>query len=158
MKKSLWLLLLFLSGCTFLHAAEPDYDAELLRVMKVYPPGDYQQRPIQRLVPVISVEKPVAPPTHSLLEPVERSNKSIEMLSSEAAQLFTTGRVDLAMKRYKQILLLDPENKDAKSRLYDIVVIRTMWQDDVHRSEASKKESEISEQLSKEITPQKTQE
>jgi hypothetical protein len=153
-----YLTLAIICGCTFLNAADPDYDAELQRVMKMYPPGDYDGMPIMRSTAIITVEKPVEPPTLGLLEPVERPDKSIESLLSEAAQFFTTDRVDLAMKRYKQILLLDPENKDAKARLYDIVVIRTMWHDEAHRSEASKKESEASEQLFKEITPQKTQE
>ncbi len=150
--------LFLICGCTLLHAAEPDYDAELKRAMKLYPPGDYDGMPIMRSAPIITVEKPVASPTFKLLKPVERSEKSLESLLSEAPQFFTNGRTDLAMKRYKQVLLIDPENKDAKSRLYDIILIRTLWHDEVHRSEASKIQPEISEQLSKEIKSQKTQE
>ena len=61
------------------------------------------------------------------------------------------------MKLYKQTLLLEPDNKDAKAHLYDILLVRSLWHDEFHRSEASKKHSEISERLSKDILPPKEQ-
>ena len=73
--------------------------------------------------------------------------------NDEAA--FSSGRWDLAMKRYRQLLLSDPDNKDAKANLYDILLLRSMFSDKAHLKEAATKHREIRERLTKDITPKK---
>ena len=138
-----------------LPAADSPYEVEFQRAIRLYPPGDYNGVPVRRFSPVTTYVKQSPSPTIDLLEPIEPTDKDIKTLFSEAASFFTIGRFDLAAKRYKQTLLLDPENKDAKAHLYDILIIRSLWDDESHRSEASKRKSEISKQISKDILLQK---
>ena len=134
-----------------LPAAYSPYEVEFQRAIRLYPPGDYNGVPVRRFSPVTTYVKQSPSPTIDLLEPVEPTDKDIKTLFSEAASFFTVGRLDLAAKRYKQTLLLEPENRDAKAHLYDILIIRSLWDDESHRSEASKRKSEISKQISKDI-------
>ena len=134
-----------------LPADDSPYEVEFQRAIRLYPRGDYNGVPVTRFSPITTFVKQSPPPTIDLLEPVEPTDKDIKTLFSEAASFFTIGRFDLAAKRYKQALLLDPENKDAKAHLYDILIIRSLWDDESHRSEASKRKSEISNQNSKDI-------
>ena len=136
-------LLFALSG-PILSAADSPYEVEFQRAIRLYPPGDYNGVPVTRFSPITTFVKQSPLPTIDLLEPVEPTDKDIKALFSEAASYFTIGRFDLAAKRYKQILLLDLENKDAKAHLYDILLIRSLWDDESHRSEANKRHSEIS--------------
>jgi len=144
-------LLLYGLSTVFLHAMDPAYEAEFQRTLKIYPPGDYNAIPVRRFVPVLPGDLPKVSPTFGLLKPVEPSDKDIKTLFSDAAIHFCSGRLDLAMTLYKQALVLDPDNKDAKANLYDIVFIRSLWDDELHRSEASKWHAEISERLFKDI-------
>ena len=134
-----------------LPAAYSPYEVEFQRAIRLYPPGDYNGVPVRRFSPVTTYVKQSPSPTIDLLEPVEPTDKDIKTLFSEAASFFTVGRLDLAAKRYKQTLLLEPENRDAKAHLYDILLIRSLWEDESHRSEASKRHSEISKQIFKDI-------
>ncbi|MEI6703103.1 MAG: hypothetical protein WCL71_06145 [Deltaproteobacteria bacterium] len=143
--------LLFAFSGAILPAADSPYEVEFQRAIRLYPPGDYNGVPVTRFSPSTTFVKQSPLPTIDLLEPVEPADKDIKTLFSEAASFFTIGRFDLAAKRYKQTLLLDPENKDAKAHLYDILLIRSLWDDESHRSEANKKHSEISKQISKDI-------
>ena len=134
-----------------LPAADSPYEVEFQRAIRLYPPGDYNGVPVRRFSPITTFVKQSPLPTIDLLEPVEPTDKDIKTLFSEAASFFTVGRLDLAAKRYKQTLLLEPENRDAKAHLYDILLIRSLWEDESHRSEASKRHSEISKQIFKDI-------
>jgi len=148
-------VLLFALPTAILSAADSLYEVEFQRAIRLYPPGDYSGVPVKRFSPITTFVKQTPPPTIDLLEPVEATDKDIKTLFSEAAGFFTIGRFDLAAKRYKQTLLLDPDNKDAKAHLYDIMLIRALWDDESHRSEANRRHTEISKQLSKDILPQK---
>jgi len=147
------ILLLFASAISC--AEEPNYDAELQRAMKLYPPGDYDGIPVRQFSPTTVIEKVRVVPTFDLLEPVEPSDKDSETLISEAAEYFTSGRWDLSMKRYRQLLLTDSENKDAKANLFDILLLRSMYSDDAYLKEAAKKHREMRERLTKDIVPKK---
>ena len=143
--------LLFALSDAILPAADLPYEVEFQRAIRLYPPGDYNGVPVRRFSPITTFVKQSPLPTIDLLEPVEPTDKDIKTLFSEAASFFTVGRLDLAAKRYKQTLLLEPENRDAKAHLYDILLIRSLWEDESHRSEASKRHSEISKQIFKDI-------
>ena len=147
------ILLLFASAISC--AEEPNYDAELQRAMKLYPPGDYDGIPVRQFSPTTVIEKVRVVPTFDLLEPVEPSDKDSETLISEAAEYFTSGRWDLSMKRYRQLLLTDSENKDAKANLCDSLLLRSMYSDDAYLKEAAKKHREMRERLTKDIVPKK---
>ena len=136
-------------------AQEPDYEAGLQRAMKLYPPGDYNERPVRRFEATTVIEKVKVEPTFDLLELVEISDKDIKTLLSEAASYFTSGRWDLSAKRYRQLLLSDPENIKAKANLYDILVLRAMYSDDSPSNDAAKKHHEMCERFSKDIAPNK---
>ena len=155
--RSLFTIGFFAISCAILSAADSLYEAEFQRAIKLYPPGDYDTVPPARVSPITTIVKPTSVSTFSLVEPVEPPDKDIKVLFSEAAGYFTTGRFDLAAKRYKQTLLLDPENKDAKAHLYDILFLQSLWADESRRAEASKIHSEMSEQISKDIVPPKPQ-
>jgi hypothetical protein len=138
-----------------IQAQEINYDAELQRAMKLYPPGDYDGIPVRQFSPTTVIEKVKVVPTFDLLEPVEPSDKDNGTLISEAAEYFSSGRWDLSMKRYRQLLLSDPHNKDAKANLYDILLLRSMYSDDAHLKEAATKHREMRERLTKDIAPKK---
>jgi tetratricopeptide (TPR) repeat protein len=143
---------------TILYAADSPYEIEFQRAIKLYPPGDYNSVPVMHFSPITTIVKQYKPPTFDLLAPVETSDTDIKILFTEAARYFATGRWDLAEKRYKQTLLLDPNNNDAKAHLYDILILRSLWSDESRRSEFGKKHSEISKTISKDILPAKEQE
>jgi len=145
----------FSLSSAILLAGDSPYEIEFQRAIKLYPPGDYNSVPVMRFSPITTIVKQYTPPTFDLLAPVETSDKDIKTLFTEAARYFTTGRWDLAEKRYKQTLLLDPDNIDAKAHLYDMLILRSLWSDESRRSEAGKKHSEISKTLSKDIFPAK---
>jgi len=147
------IILLFVSALSY--AEEPDYNAELQRAMKLYPPGDYNGTPVRRFSLTTVIEKVSVVPTFDLLEPVEPSDKDSGTLISEAAEYFTSGRWDLSMKRYRQLLLTDPDNKDAKANLFDILLLRLMYSDDAYLKEAAKRHREMRERLMKDIVPKK---
>lgn len=136
-------------------AQEINYEAELQRAMKLYPPGDYDGIPVRNFSATTVIEKVKVVPTFDLLEPVEPSDKDNGTLISEAAEYFSSGRWDLSMKRYRQLLLSDPDNKDAKANLYDILLLRSMYSDDAYLKEAATKHREMRERLTKDITPKK---
>jgi hypothetical protein len=136
-------------------AQEPNYEAELQRAMKLYPPGDYDGIPVRQFSPTTVIEKVKVVPTFDLLEPVEPSDKDNGTLNSEAAEYFASGHWDLSMKRYRQLLLSDPDNKDARANLYDIMLLRSMYGDDAHLKEAATKHREMRERLTKNIKPKK---
>jgi hypothetical protein len=142
---------LLLSACAVLHAADIDYDAELQRAMKLYPPGDYGEIPVRRFFPTTEVSK--ISPRIDLFSPVEASNKDAKTLSSEAADFFISGRWDLAVKRYKQLLLIEPGNTAAKAHLYDIAQLAELYGDPARRGEAAKKYEAMCEEVSKGIVP-----
>jgi len=151
--RAIYTLCFSIVSCAILHAADPAYEIELQRAMRLYPPGDYNAAPATRFSPITTFEKVVVSPAFDLLEPVEPSDKDIKTLFSEAASCFTAGRWDLATKRYKQSLLLDPENRDAKACLYDILLLRSLYGDESRRSEAVKRQTEINKRLLKDINP-----
>lgn len=122
--------------------------------MKAYPPGDYDSRPVRRFSPVTEVPK--ATRAIDLLSPVEASDKDAKMLSSEAAEYFISGRWSLAVKRYKQLLLIEPGNTTAKSRLYDIAQLAELYGDPARRDEAAKKHGEMRKEVSKDILPRES--
>lgn len=137
-----------------LHAEEPNYDAELQRAMKLYPPGDYNGIPVRQFSPTTGIEQVGVVPMFDLITPVEPSDKDRGTLLSEAAEYFTSGRWDLSVKRYKQLLLIDAENRDAKANLYDIMLLRAMHSDGLLK-EAAEKHREMRDRLSKDIFPEK---
>ncbi len=132
---------------------EPNYDAELQRAMRLYPPGDYGQTPVRRFFPTMVIEKAKVAPSFDLLEPVAPSNKHNRTLFSEAADYFLSGRWGLSAKRYKQILLTDPENVNAKANLYDIILLRAIYSDDSRHHEAAATHRAMRERLSGDILP-----
>lgn len=136
-------------------AQEINYEAELQRAMKLYPPGDYEGMPVRQFSPTTMIERVKVVPTFDLLEPVEPSDKDSGTLISEAAEYFSSGRWDLSMKRYRQLLLSDPDNKDAKANLFDILLLRSMYSDDAYLQKAAKKHREMRERLAKDIVPKK---
>jgi len=149
------LALLLPLASIIVQAQEINYDAELQRAMKLYPPGDYDGIPVRQFSPATVIEKVRVVHAFDLLEPVEPSDKDSGTLTSEAAEYFSSGRWDLSMKRYRQLLLNDPDNKDAKANLYDILLLRSMYSDDAHLKEAATKHREMRERLTKDITPKK---
>jgi len=155
--RSFYTFSLIALSSTILSAVDPLYEAEFQRAIRLYPPGDYNTVPPARVSPITTIVKPTAVSTFNLLEPVEPPDKDIKVLFSEAATYFTIGRFDLAAKRYKQTLLLDPVNRDAKAHLFDILFLQSLWADESRRTEASKIHSEMSEQISKDIVPPKPQ-
>lgn len=136
-------------------AQEINYEAEFQRAMKLYPPGDYDGMPVRQFSPTTVIERVKVVPTFDLLEPVEPSDKDNDTLNSEAAEYFSSGRWDLSMKHYRQLLLIDPENRDVKANLYDILLLRSMYSDDAHLKEAATKHREMRERLMKDIKSQK---
>lgn len=151
--RSLLLACVALSTVVPLHAADIDYDVELQRAMKAYPPGDYDSRPLRRFPP--ATEAPQASLGIDLFSPVEASDKDAKTLSSEAAGFFITGRWLLSVKRYKQLLLIEPGNAAAKARLYDIAKLAELYGDPTRRDEAAKKHGEMCKEFSKDLIPQK---
>jgi len=151
------MLVIFGLSSTILLAEDSLYQVEFQRAIKLYPPGDYNSVPIMRFSPITTVVKHYKPPAFDLLAPVETTDKDLKSLFTEAARYFTTGRWDLAEKRYKQALLLDENNKDAKAHLYDILILRSLWADETRHSESAKKHAEISKSVSKDIIPTKDQ-
>ena len=98
------------------------YQRALERAMRDYPPGDYEGPVVKRFYSVSAIESSAKwTLEQELLSPVEVPKRDIGILSSEAARYFSEGRWDLAIKRNKQILLVDPENVAAKASLYDIL-------------------------------------
>jgi len=101
-------------------------------------------------------EVPKATRAIDLLSPVEASDKDAKMLSSEAAEYIISGRWSLAVKRYKQLLLIEPGNTTAKSRLYDIAELAELNGDPARRDEAGKKHGEMRKEVSKDILPRES--
>lgn len=152
---ALRLIFLLLLTSAAAQTGEPDYDAELQRAMKLYPPGDYNEAPVRRFSPTTAIETLKVPATFDLLQPVSPSGKDIPALGSEAAELFTSGRWDLSVKRYRQLLLADPDNTNAKAHLFDILLLRSLYGDAAHREEAARMHREMRERLAREILPRK---
>ena len=82
---------------------------------------------------------------------VDAANLPLEQLFSEAASYFSTGRWDLAMKRYKQCLVVDPSNREAKANLYDIFTLQCLSPDGKDSQEFFLKATELKKRLSKDI-------
>ena len=98
------------------------YQRVIERAMRDYPPGDYNGHVARRFYSVSAIESSAKwTLEQELLSPVEVPKREIGILSSEATNYFSEGRWDLAIKRNKQILLVDPENVAAKASLYDIL-------------------------------------
>lgn len=139
-----------------LSAAADDraYQKALEGVLKEYPPGDYNERPVRRFSANRSAHTDDRQFSleHQLLEPVDRSDKDIQTLFSEAASFFLDGRWDLALKRYKQSVLLDPENSEAKARALDLLILMCMYQAESWE-EAAVKRKEFEMRVSKDIVP-----
>ena len=150
-------LLFFALSSPFLLAMDSAYEAEYQRTLKMYPPGDYNAFPVRGFIPVLASDLPNVAPTLGLLNPVDYPSKDLKTIFSDAAISFCSGRLDLAMTLYKQALVLDPENKDAKANLYEIVLIRSLCNDENHRSEAVKFHAEASERLFKDVILSKEQ-
>ncbi len=123
--------------------------------MRDYPPGDYHGRPVRKFPAISRVEKADVAPILDPLVPVEPSHKDRRTLFSEAAGYFSDGRWDLAIKRYRQLLFIDPENRDARANLRDIVILESLYGDERLAQEAAKKHQEIRERLAKDIAPKK---
>ncbi len=143
------------------YGAEPDYQRALEENLKVYPPGDYNERPLRRFHNPVVVEerrqsKAEGAITAELLRPVEMPDKDMPTLFSEAGLYFGQGRFDLAVKRYKQCLLLEPENLKAKANLYDITMIRCLWE--AESSQFQKKYEELKKRVTEDIVPEEKKE
>ncbi len=143
----------FALSTAILSAADPLYEVEFQRAIRLYPAGDYKGIPVTRFSSIMTIVKQHPSPTIDLFGPVEPTDKDIKTLFSEAESYFTTGRFDLAAKCYQQALRLDPENNDAKAHLYDILTLRSLWEDESRRSEADKMHAVICNRLSKDIPP-----
>ncbi len=140
------------------NAMDPAYQKALDESVKQFPPGDYNS-------PVV-VKRFIADPEsvgilrkansdgaieRELLQPVEMPEKDTKTLFSEAATYFARGRYDLATKRYKQALLLDSDNINAKANLYDITVIWTMYENGSQQSLINEKYNALKKRVSKDI-------
>ena len=140
------------------HAMDPAYQKALDEAVKQCPPGDYNSPVLRRFTPdplsVQSFRKSNSEGAieKELLQPVEMPDKEIKTLFSEAAMYFTKGRYNLATKRYKQALLLDPENINAKAYLYDITVIRSMHLNGSDQSLLNKEYNALKERISKDFS------
>lgn len=108
--------------------ADPAYQAALDANLKIHPPGDYHERPVRQFVGNATNERRITAEqvVEIVMRPVEKPDKDVKTLFSEAAEFWVEGRIDLAMKRYKEVLSVDPENEKAKAVLYDYVVILCM--------------------------------
>ena len=102
---------------------DPRYQKALAEELRLNPPGDYAERPVRQFAGsprhMVTAEQVV----EMVLAPVERPNTDVPTLFAEAAKLHREGRTDLATVRYKQVLLIEPENIKAKANLYDIITI-----------------------------------
>ena len=138
------------------HGAEPDYQRALEENLKVYPPGDYNDRPVRRFHNPVAEEvreksKVEGAITTELLREVEMPDKDITALFSEAGSYSAQGRFALAAKRYKQCLLLEPDNLKAKANLYDITVIRCLYEAESPMQEINRKYEELKKKVSEDI-------
>lgn len=137
-------------------ADDPAYQAALEENLKVYPPGDYAERPVRRFVgnpPNADSRLTAERVVEMVLRPVEVPEKDVSTLFSEAARYFTEGRVDLAEVRYKQVLLLEPENGKAKANLYDLMVISCLNQTGTPRREINKHHDALKAKVAGDILP-----
>jgi len=141
------------------YAIDPVYQEAIDAAVKEYPPGDYNSIPVRRfstnLTPeqILNKSKSMETIEFDLLRPVEMPDKDIRTLFSEAALYFTEGRFDLAEKRYKQSLLLEPDNTKAKANLFDIMIIRCLYQTGAQQAIINEKYNELKKGVAKDIAP-----
>lgn len=149
-----------LLGSTYaVETADPAYQDALDKALKDNPPGDYIGPILPALPPFIPPQKSdrAANPLSSidlyLLEPVDPPDKDIKILFSEAASYFLEGRWDLAIKRYKQSLFLDPENIQAKAYLLDILILEFMYESKAEQRVINLNYSKLKERMAKDVIP-----
>ncbi len=155
----LFTTLLLLQSVYAVETVDPEYQADLDTALKTNPPGDYNL-PVTRPFPLIkSFSKsnrganPLSVFDLGLLKAVEPSDKDIKTLSSEAASYFLQGRWDLASKRYKQTLLLEPDKLESKANLLDILMLQFMYESDADQTDINQKYDKLKALLSNDILP-----
>ncbi len=111
---------------------DPEYQRALAEELRLNPPGDLSERPMRRFVihPPQRNDRPITAErvVEMVLRPVEKPDTDVATLLSEGAELLAAGRLDLAERCYKEVLMIDPENLKAKAVLYDYTVMRCLDQ------------------------------
>ncbi|HEX8371333.1 MAG TPA: hypothetical protein VF585_01015 [Chthoniobacterales bacterium] len=79
--------------------------------------------------------------------------KPRKLSRSEAAGFFVTGRFDLVIKRYRQLLLIEPEDIQAKANLYDMLHLQALYSDGARPRATSRKHREMEERFEKDVAP-----
>jgi len=144
-------LLLLLPVAAF--AQDAGYQKALDQALKDYPPGDYDSRSIPRPRETFGYEgtraffKSPQKLEEEILEKKERSPDGVNSLFRSASDYVSSGRYDLALKRYRQILANEPDNDKAKAGLYDFIVPWTLYRTDAPASKIQSQYKQIEETL-----------
>jgi len=156
---TLFAMTLLLHSVYAVETVDPAYQDALDKALQVNPPGDYNGPNVRSLslftpLPKINhASKPLSVIDLYLIKPVDPSDKDIKILFSDAASYFLQGRWDLAIKLYKQSLLLEPENIEAKAYLLDIMILQCMYESEEQQATINRKYDKLKERLSKDILP-----
>jgi tetratricopeptide (TPR) repeat protein len=117
-------------------AQDAGYQKALDQALKDFPPGDYDSGSIPRPRETFGYEgtraffKSPEKLEEEILEKAETSQDSVDSLFTSASDYVSSGRYDLALKRYRQILAKEPQNEKAKAGLYDFVILWTLYRTD----------------------------
>jgi|APCry1669189241_1035207.scaffolds.fasta_scaffold64613_1 hypothetical protein len=148
--RSLFLSCLILLHCPVL-ASNSEFEIELQRQIKMNKPGDYNGP----CLPAIDLSNDALSKKSSKgnnkTQTNEYSESEIKRLFSEAKNHLNNGKIELAELKYKQILLIDPNNREAKVQM-QYIYIGTLGDKEAKIRDDEKKAAITNSQTAKDIT------